>query len=124
MIPSGNLQSAPQQDPFSLAGTIICCDAAWKMEEHQGPIPAGIGIVIQTQGNQHFQQLHIAALSPPAESPLQAEAFGLMLATKLAELLHVQDPFFFTDCLTLENATKATSILQAPGHWIIRPQLA
>jgi hypothetical protein len=114
----------PQRDPFSLAGNIICCDAAWKNADNQEPTPAGIGIVIQIQNNQHCQQIHLAALSPAAHSPLQAEAFGLLLAAKVADLLHIEEPQFFTDCSTLEAATKATSVLNAPGHWVIRPILA
>jgi hypothetical protein len=67
-----------KQDPFSITGNVICTDAAWKCGSNQDPTPAGIGIIIQIQGNQHCQQIHIAALSPPAHSPLQAELRKLM----------------------------------------------
>jgi hypothetical protein len=113
-----------KQDPFSITSNVICTDAAWKCGSNQDPTPAGIGIIIQIQGNQHCQQIHIAALSPPAHSPLQAEAYGLLLASKVADLLHIQEPHFFTDCSVLKSAASTTSILSAPGHWIIRPILA
>ena len=77
------------QDANFLAGNAIFCDAAW--EQTTGTSRAGLGIVITMQGNQHLKQLHVSALSPPASSPLQAETYGLLLATKLAHLLQVQD---------------------------------
>ena len=63
-------------------------------------------------------------MSPPASSSLQAETFGLMLATRLAEILNVQDPHFFTDCSMLVSAVKETDILSAPGPWDNGPLLA
>jgi hypothetical protein len=60
------------------------------------------GIIIQTGGNQHCQQLHISVLSPPASSSLQAEAFGPLLATMLAELLHIPLPCCL-NCFTYRN---------------------
>jgi hypothetical protein len=62
-----------------------------------------MGVFIQVEYNQHIQQLHVSALSPSASSPLQAETFGLMLATRLAEILKIQDPHF-TDCSMLALA--------------------
>ena len=76
------------------------------------------------QGNQHLKQLHVSALSPPASSPLQAETYGLLLATKLAHLLQVQDPHFYTDCLVLASAAAEPSVFAAPGHWGNRHLLA
>ena len=55
-------------------------------------------------------------MSPPASSSLQAETFGLMLATRLADILNVQDSHF-TDCSVLALAAKATDIRFAPGPW-------
>jgi hypothetical protein len=114
----------PQQDPSLLAGNVIFCDAAWKNEGSDKSSSAGIGIIIQNRGNQHYNELHISALSPPASSPLQAEAFGLLLATMLAERLHIQEPRFYTDCSVLASAAAATSIFEDSGHWVIRPILA
>uniref|UniRef100_A0ACD5WTH1 Uncharacterized protein n=1 Tax=Avena sativa TaxID=4498 RepID=A0ACD5WTH1_AVESA len=63
-------------------------------------------------------------MSPPASSPLQAETFSLMLATRLAENLNIQNPHFLTDCSVLATAAKMTNIFSAPGHWDNRPLLA
>jgi hypothetical protein len=58
----------PHQDPSLLAGNSIFCDAVWKNE---GTVQSSLqGIIIQTGGNQHCQQLHISVLSPPASSSL------------------------------------------------------
>jgi hypothetical protein len=50
---------------------------------------AGIGVILQLEDNEHCQQLHVSALSPPVSSPLQAEAYGLLLATKIVDILHI-----------------------------------
>jgi hypothetical protein len=60
-------------------------------------------------------------MSPPASSPLQAEMFGFLLATKLANILQLQEPRFYTDNSVLASAAAATNIVPAPGHWMIRP---
>jgi glutathione S-transferase len=80
-------------------------------------------LVIQVDQNQHFKQLHISTLSPPASSVLQAKAFALHLAM-LAEAIQLQTPYFFTDSYVLAKAAAAVSIFTAPGHWEIRPQIA
>uniref|UniRef100_R7W4Y2 Uncharacterized protein n=1 Tax=Aegilops tauschii TaxID=37682 RepID=R7W4Y2_AEGTA len=92
--------------------------------KYNQPTQAGIGVFIQVQNNDRIKQIHIAAVSPPASSPLQAETFGLMLATRLADILNVQDPHFFTDCSVLALAAKATNILFAPRPWDNKPLLA
>lgn len=121
---SASQLQVPQQDPSLLAGNVIFCDAAWKNEGSNKSSSAGIGIIIQTRGNQHYNELHISALSPPVSSPLQAEAFGLLLATMLAERLHIQEPRFYTDCSVLASEAATTSIFEDSGHWVIRPILA
>jgi hypothetical protein len=75
------------------------------------------------EGNQ-CAKLFIAAISPPVSSVLQAEAFGLLLAAKLADLLRLNQVTFFTDNATLAKAAAHHNIQDAPGHWEIRPQLA
>ena len=112
------------QNPHSFSGNTIFCDAAWEIHPAHTPKQAGIGVFIQVQNNDRIHQLHIAAMSPMASSPLQAETFGLMLATRLAEILNVQDPHFFTDCSVLVSAAKSTDILSAPGPWNNMPLLA
>jgi ribonuclease HI len=109
---------------LSNAGCSIFCDAAWKLDGNAQQAPAGIGIYIQVDNNQHFKQLHIAAMSPPAASPLQAEALALVLATKLATVIQVQEPKYFTDSAILAQAASTKCILSAPSHWEVRPELA
>jgi hypothetical protein len=118
------LDNQPQISPPNLeqhnsdifAGNVIFSDPATGK--------TGIGVVIQLQGNQHCQQLHVSALAPLASSPLQAEAYGLHLAAILADLMHIKDPYFYTDSSVLASAASATDIFLAPGHWEVRPLLA
>jgi hypothetical protein len=67
------------------------------------------------ENNQHFKKLYVSALSPPTSSPLQAEAFGLVLATKLAEILQ-PEPYFYMDCSILASAAATSNIMSEPGH--------
>jgi hypothetical protein len=60
---------------------------------------------------------HLRALSP-----LQAEAYGLELATKLAEVLQLREPRYYT--AVLASAADARNITEAPGHWMIRAHIA
>jgi hypothetical protein len=124
LVNAATKQPITQQKPSFDAGHRIFCDAAWKNEENMQLSPAGIGIIIELGENGHCQQLHISALSPPVTSALQAEAYGLLLATKIADALHIQEPQYYTDCSVLASATTATSIFQGAGHWNIRPILA
>ena len=107
----------------NFAGEAIFCDAAWKLSEGAHSAPAGIGIFIQMENNQHCKHIYISAMSPPASSPLQAEAFGLLLATKLADMLQLQEPRFYTDSSILASAAAASNIIAAPSHWMIRSLL-
>lgn len=106
------------------AGTIVCCDAAWKMDLNKQPTQAGIGVYIKLENNQHCKHIYIAALSPPATSPLQAEAFAFAFGTKIADGLRLQQPQFFTDCKVLATALASEDILAAPSPWTMRPHLA
>ena len=82
-----------------------------------------IGNYIQVNNNQHFKKLHIATMSPPTAYPLQAEALALVLSTKVAIVIQLQDPQFFSYCHVLVQAI-STNILSALGNWEIRPMLA
>ena len=59
-----------------------------------------------------------------SSSAIQAEAFGIMLATKMAEMLQLQQITLLTDNATLASTLAANRLILAPGHWTIRPQLA
>ena len=88
-------------DCNNLTGNVIFCDAAWERRTDSELGHAGLGVIITMQDNRHLQRLHVSALSPPVSLPLQAETYGLLLATKLADLLQVQNPHFCTDCSVL-----------------------
>lgn len=120
------MQSVIHQQPRQPASTGYCIftDAAWTAQPGQHNAPAGLGIVIVAQNDQHFKELHISAKSQEASTPLQAEAFALHLAVKVAEVLNIQEPKFYTDNSTLVQATKAESIFDAGTPWIIRPTIA
>ena len=62
-------------------------------------------------------------MSPPVASALQVEAYGLLLAVKIAAQLHVQDPKFLTDSAVLASAVVEPDVTKA-GPWAIRPILA
>jgi hypothetical protein len=57
-----------QDDSFT--GNVIYCNAAWERQAMANKSRAGIGVIIHMQNNQHLQQMHVSALSPPAFSPL------------------------------------------------------
>jgi hypothetical protein len=112
------------QIPSGPQGDTIFCDAAWKLEQNNDSALAGIGIFIKMEHSQHCKKMYISAMSPPALSPLQAEAYGLELATKLAEVLQLREPRNYTDSLVLASVDAARNITEALGHWMIRPYLA
>ncbi|XP_071685316.1 uncharacterized protein [Lolium perenne] len=119
---SSPISQAQHDDYFT--ENVIYCDAAWGTKTGEDNSRAGLGIIIHMHNNQHLRQLHVSALSPPASSPLQAETYGLLLATKLADLLQIQDPYFYTDSLVLALAAASPTLFNAPGHWENRPHLA
>jgi ribonuclease HI len=126
-----NLQVIPTPgttvaDPWSIPGTKIFTDAAWTQQHNHDSPPsrAGLGIIIQLEGAHQCTRLLISAVSPPAISALQAEVFGLLLAANLVHHLQLQQVTFFTDCAILAKAAASRNIIEDPGHWQIRPQLA
>ncbi|CAM0958575.1 unnamed protein product [Alopecurus aequalis] len=110
-------------DISKISGSIIFSDASWSPAFDGQPVPAGLGIYMQLHGDRPCSNVSISAISPPASSAIQAEAFGLLLAVKLAEMLHIHQPTFLTDKATLATATATQDLLRAPGHWELRPQL-
>jgi hypothetical protein len=94
-------------------------------QPNQHDAQAGIGVVIMLQDKSHCSEIHVAAMSPPATSALQAEASsGLQLAIAISEVLNLQQPYFLSDNVTLVKAAASLDIINKPGHWEIRPQLA
>ena len=115
---------ATVRDISNISGSIIFSDAAWSPGLDGQPTPAGLGIFIQICGDRPCSKICISAISPPASSAIQAEAFGLLLASQIAQLLHIQQATFLTDNSTLAHAAATQDLRLAPGHWTIRPQLA
>jgi hypothetical protein len=58
-------------------------------------------------------------MSPSVSSAIEAEAFGLLLAVKVADCLHLQSPLFRTDSLILVQAAARQDVSSA-GPWTIR----
>jgi hypothetical protein len=112
------------KDLRAITGSVIYCDAAWVGGTDSLPMQAGIGVFLQIEGSRSCRQLFISAISPPASSAIQAEAFGMLFAVRLAETLQIQGASILTDNATLAAAAASQDILDAPGHWMIRPQLA
>jgi hypothetical protein len=105
-------------EPSSITSTKISTDASWVQLEKQenSPRPAGLGICIEVKGDQQCSQLFILAITPLVSSVLQAEAFRLLLAMNLADILLLEE-------VTLAKAATNHNIQDASGYWEIRPQL-
>jgi hypothetical protein len=71
---------------------------------------------MRIHGDRPCSQVSISAISPPASSAIQAEAFGLLFAFKLAEMLNIHQATFLTDNATLATAAATQDLLHAPGH--------
>lgn len=108
----------------NISGSIVFSDAAWSPGLDGHPMPAGLGIFLQISGVRPCSKICISAISPPVSSAIQAEAFSLLLAIQIAELLHIQEATYLTDNATLAMAAATKDLLLKPGHWAIRPQLA
>ena len=100
------------------AGHVLFSDAAWSVAPAPLPKQAGLGVFVQLQGH-HAASIYISARSPPVSSPIEAEAFGLLLAVKVADCLHLQDPLFKTDSSVLVQASERQDVSSA-GPWTIR----
>jgi hypothetical protein len=101
------------QIPPSFAGQAIFCDAAWKLQQGAHSAPAGVGIYVQMEHNEHCKHIYISAMSPLVSSPLQAETFGLHLTTKLANELQIHEPHFYMANSVFTSAAAATNIVSA-----------
>jgi hypothetical protein len=105
----------------NISGSIIFSDAAWCPGLDGQPASAGLGIFMKISDGRSCSQVCISAISPLTSSALQAEAFSLLLAIQLAELLHIQQATYLPDNATLATAAATQDLLLAPGHWTIRP---
>jgi hypothetical protein len=104
--------------PFADKRVQIFSDAAWTPSSDGQLQQAGLGIHIKLC-HHHASSIYVAALSPPVGSPLQAEAYGLLLAVKVAQALQLQDAFFLTDSQVLTSAARSNQYA-TEGPWLIR----
>jgi hypothetical protein len=122
--PMTSFPGATIRDISNISGSIIFSDAAWSPGLDGRPVPTGLGIYMQIHDGRPCSPVSILAISPPASLAIQAEAFGLLLAVKLAEMLIIHQATFLTDNATLATAAATQDLLHAPGHRTIRPQLS
>lgn len=57
-------------------------------------------------------------------TPLQVEALALLFAAQVANRLHITQPTFLTDCLSLASVAASRRIPDASTPWSIRKTLA
>uniref|UniRef100_A0ACD5YT82 Uncharacterized protein n=1 Tax=Avena sativa TaxID=4498 RepID=A0ACD5YT82_AVESA len=112
------------KDTSNIPGPIIFTDAAWLPGRDGQLVSAGLGIFIQFGEDRPCSQVYVSAVSPLVSSAIQAEAFGLLFATKAAEVLQIKRATFLTDNAVLAKVVASQDLLNDPGHWTIRPQLA
>ena len=118
------MPGASIRDLSLFPGPVLFSDAAWKPLQGRQLAPAGLGVFIQNFGSQHCTKIHIAAISPPVASVLQAEAYALLLAVMVAGCLNIQFTSMFTDNRVLARVAAANNIIEDPGHWELAPLLA
>lgn len=99
---------------LGIVGPKMYSDAAWKTRRSPGTagsMVTGLGIFCQFQEERCSTNILIQASISTALSSLQAEAFALLLAARVAALLQLQQVTFLTDNLSLAKAasTKAES---------------
>jgi hypothetical protein len=66
----------------SFTGNAIYCDAAWERQGGADKSRARIGVIIHMQDNQHLQQLHVSALSPPASSSATSATLNVLCSSR------------------------------------------
>jgi hypothetical protein len=75
--------------PPSHLMSIIFLDAAWSPGPNGRSAVVGSGIFIQLRGGRRCSQLCISAISSPATSAIQAEAFSLILASQIVGIFQI-----------------------------------
>ncbi|PNT77577.1 hypothetical protein BRADI_1g65348v3 [Brachypodium distachyon] len=65
--------------------------------------------------------MQISASSTTCSSPLQAEAWALLLAAFIKSSLNLQSGARLTDNLILAQAAASRYLQGLPGHWELRP---
>jgi hypothetical protein len=107
-------------------GSKIFSDAAWKPKKNlkAGETEiTGLGVYCQILQDNLKATILLQASTGKTPSPLHAEALGLLLATKIAQLLKVNQITFLTDNLQLARAA-ASSPSEEQVPWEIRDLIA
>lgn len=108
-----------------IAGAKVYSDASWKCKKIPGGIGAtGIGVFLQYMENGKSYNVMVQASVRQAKSVLQAEADAMLLGTKLAELLNINEPTLLTDNQILAKAMASKRLDNPHLHWNARQTFA
>ena len=88
-----------------------------------GRTTTGLGIYCHLVRNNLQEKILIQASSKKAPSPLHAEASTLVLATRIADALQLDQVTFLTDNQILARAAAATKISDVHVPWELRIQI-
>jgi ribonuclease HI len=105
----------------------IYSDAAWKVNADtrvEAKMMTGLGIYCRLQEPNCKTSLFIQALIPATPSVIQAEAEALVLAAKVAKLLHLNHVSILTDNITVARAATTSLLAHQQVPWEIRQQIA
>lgn len=103
-------------------------DAAWKDTTNSSVSnagctkKAGLGIFLHWPSHKPKKAVFIKATSQ-ADSPLQAEAQSLELASVIAKTMEISEPNFLTDNQILAESAARRNVEECPGHWKIKPYI-
>jgi hypothetical protein len=97
---------------LQVQGSKIFSDAAWKTKKNlssKEKETTGLGVYCQIQQDNLKATVLLQATAGRTPSPLHAEALGLLLAAKIAQIMQVNQITFLTDNLMLAKAAAASS---------------
>lgn len=122
------LQGHTIKSDLLLTGSKKFSDAAVNSSKvpglHSDDSVTGLGVYMIIPQGESSTQVQIQASCPSMDSPLQAEAAGLLLAAAVAKILQVVRPSFLTDNLTLSKAAATRDVASHQVRWTIRKLLA
>uniref|UniRef100_A0A8R7UVC7 Reverse transcriptase zinc-binding domain-containing protein n=1 Tax=Triticum urartu TaxID=4572 RepID=A0A8R7UVC7_TRIUA len=122
------LQGQTLKSDLLITGPKVYTDASFKCKKIPGLLhgtaATGVGIYISLPHDQKEVSVQIQASTSITSTPLQAEAFALLLAAKVAKCLNISQPTFLTDCLSLASFAASRKITETATPWTIRKVLA
>uniref|UniRef100_A0ACD5ZE21 Uncharacterized protein n=1 Tax=Avena sativa TaxID=4498 RepID=A0ACD5ZE21_AVESA len=120
-------QGATIMTDLTIQGPKIYSDAAWKTNKSpgaEGRATTGLGVFCDLKQGLHPTIVLIQASTELAPSALQAEATGLLLAAKIANLLQIQHVTFLTDNMSVARAAATIKPTDQQVPWEIRQHIA